>query len=98
MDAKAAEKQRGPAVYFWVWGVLLLLTAMTVTAASLRLGRAAVAAALGIAAVKSTLVVLYFMHLRWEKKLLLKLLLPITLATLAIFIGLTYTDILVRYK
>ena len=55
-------------------------------------------AALGIAAVKSTLVVLYFMHLRWEKRLLLKLLLPITLATLAVFIGLTYSDILVRYR
>ncbi len=95
---KAAEEHRGPAVYYWVWAVLLLLTALTVTAASLRLGRAAVAAALGIAAVKSTLVVLYFMHLRWEKRLLLKLLLPITLATLAIFIGLTYTDILVRYR
>ena len=56
------------------------------------------ALALGIAAVKSTLVVLYFMHLRWEKRLLIRLLLPITLATLAIFIGLTYTDILVRYR
>jgi len=98
VDAKAAERHRGAGVYIWVWAALLLLTALTVTAASLHLGRAAVAAALGIAAVKSTLVVLYFMHLRWEKRLLLKLLLPITLATLAIFIGLTYSDILVRYQ
>ena len=52
--------------------------------------------ALGIAAIKSTLVALYFMHLRWEKRLLIRLMLPITLATLAIFIGLTYTDILRR--
>jgi cytochrome c oxidase subunit 4 len=98
VETQTAEKHRGPGVYLWVWGTLLLLTALTVTAASLHLGRAAVAAALGIAAVKSTLVVLYFMHLRWEKRLLLKLLLPITLATLAIFIGLTYSDILVRYQ
>ncbi len=98
MGAKTAEKNRGPGVYLWVWGTLLLLTALTVTVASLHLGRIAVAAALGIAAIKSTLVVLYFMHLRWERRLLLKLLLPITLITLAIFIGLTYTDILVRYR
>ncbi len=98
MAEKTAQKHRGPGVYLWVWGALLLLTALTVTAASLHLGRATVAVAMGIAAVKSTLVVLYFMHLRWERKLLLKLLLPITLVTLAIFIGLTYTDILVRYR
>jgi hypothetical protein len=36
------------------------------------------------------------MHLRWEKRVLIRLLLPISLATLAIFIGLTYTDILRR--
>jgi cytochrome c oxidase subunit 4 len=96
--SNAAEKRPGPGVYRWVWGALLLLTALTVIAASLHLGRATVAASLGIAAVKSVLVLLYFMHLRWEKRLLLKLLLPITLATLAIFIGLTYSDILVRYQ
>jgi caa(3)-type oxidase subunit IV len=48
------------------------------------------------AAVKSSLVFLYFMHLRWEKRLLIKLLIPIALAVLAIFIGLTYTDVLAR--
>jgi len=36
------------------------------------------------------------MHLRSEKRLLLKLLVPIAIATLAIFIGLTFTDILNR--
>jgi cytochrome c oxidase subunit 4 len=96
--SKAAEERRGPGIYLWVWGILLFLTALTVIAASLHLGRATVAASLGIAAAKSVLVVLYFMHLRWEKRLLLKLLLPITLATLAIFIGLTYSDILFRYR
>jgi caa(3)-type oxidase subunit IV len=71
------------------------MTALTVTAASSEL-RGGVGLALGIAAVKSVLVALYFMHLRWEKRLLIRLLLPITLAALAIFIGLTYTDILHR--
>jgi len=95
---KAAEKQGGArqATYLWVWGALLALTAVTVAVAGLDLGRVAVAAALAIAAVKSTLVVLYFMHLRWEGRLVIKLLIPITLVTLAIFIGLTYTDVLRR--
>jgi len=95
---KAAVKTKGPGqgLYLAVWGVLLALTALTVIAASLQLRRGAVALALGIAALKSTLVALYFMHLRWEKRLLIRLMLPITLATLAIFIGLTYTDILRR--
>ena len=51
---------------------------------------------LAIAARKSTLVLLYFMHLSTEKRLLLKLLVPIAICILAIFIGLTYTDILYR--
>jgi hypothetical protein len=36
------------------------------------------------------------MNLLFEKRLLLKILLPIALCTLAIFIGLTYTDVLYR--
>ena len=82
--------------YVLVWLVLLALTAVTVTMASLDLGRVSIVAVLAIAAVKSTLVLLLFMHLLFEKRLLLKLLVPIAIAALAIFIGLTYTDILFR--
>jgi cytochrome c oxidase subunit 4 len=82
--------------YIRVWLALLVLTAITVTTASLNLGRVAVVVVLAIAAGKSTLVLLYFMHLSTEKRLLLKLLVPIAVITLAIFIGLTYTDILNR--
>ncbi|HTX73088.1 MAG TPA: cytochrome C oxidase subunit IV family protein [Rectinemataceae bacterium] len=82
--------------YLTVWGALVLLTALTVTMASLDLGALAIAAVLTIAAVKSSLVLFYFMHLRYERRLLIRLLMPIVLATLAIFIGLTYTDILYR--
>ena len=82
--------------YIFIWLGLLVLTAITVTTASLSFGRVAIVVVLAIAAVKSTLVLLYFMHLRFEKRLLFKLLVPIAVATLAIFIGLTYTDILHR--
>ena len=82
--------------YFYVWIILIVLTAITVTTAGLNIGRAGIIVVLAIAATKSTMVLLWFMHLRSEKRLLLKLLVPIAIATLAIFIGLTYMDILTR--
>jgi len=82
--------------YFYVWIALLVLTAITVTTAGLNVGRVGIIIVLVIAATKSTMVLLWFMHLRSEKRLLLKLLVPIAIATLAIFIGLTYMDILTR--
>jgi len=82
--------------YIYIWIALLVLTAITVTTAGLNIGRIAIVVVLAVAAVKSTLVLLYFMHLRWEKRLILKLLVPIAIITLTIFIGLTYTDVLNR--
>ena len=82
--------------YVTVWVGLLALTAATVIAASLELGRLSIYTCIAIAAVKSTLVLLFFMHLRYEKRLIFKLLIPIALVTLAIFIALTFTDIATR--
>jgi cytochrome c oxidase subunit IV len=82
--------------YVYIWLALLLLTAITVTMANLNLGRIAIIVVLAIAAGKSLLVLLYFMHLRWEKRPLFKLLVPIAVVTLAIFIGLTFTDVMNR--
>jgi len=80
----------------YIWAALIVLTAITVTTASLNFGRVGILVVLAIAAIKSTLVLLYFMHLSSEKRLLLKLLVPIAICTLAIFIGLTFTDVLYR--
>jgi cytochrome c oxidase subunit IV len=82
--------------YIVVWASLLALTAITVTAASLDLGAVAIVVVLAIAATKATLVLFYFMHLREEKRLIIKVLVPIVIALLAVFIGLTYTDVLYR--
>lgn len=82
--------------YVYIWVALIVLTAITVTTASLNFGRAGILVVLAIAAIKSTLVLLYFMHLSSEKRLLLKLLVPIAICTLAIFIGLTFTDVMYR--
>jgi len=49
-------------------GVLALLTAATVAAAQVDLGRLNIVLALGIASAKATVVALYFMHLRWGSR------------------------------
>jgi cytochrome c oxidase subunit 4 len=82
--------------YIYIWIGLIVLTAITVTTADLNVGKIGIVVVLTIATVKSVLVLLYFMHLRSEKRLLLKILVPIAIATLAIFIGLTYVDVLNR--
>ena len=82
--------------YLTVWIGLLVLTGLTVLSADLEMGRFTIYSVLAIAVAKSTLVLLFFMHLREEKKLIFKLMVPIALATLAIFIGLTFTDVAFR--
>lgn len=55
--------------YFIIFGALLVLTGATVWVAYFDLGQLNVIAALSIAVLKATLVVLYFMHLRYSSKL-----------------------------
>ena len=83
--------------YLLVWAVLMVLTALTVFVGSLELGSLSPVAALLIAAAKAALVAAYFMHLRYERVRLYGGVLVITLVTLGIFIGLTFTDIALRY-
>jgi cytochrome c oxidase subunit 4 len=86
-----------PKTYVLVWVGLLLLTGITVSLAGMDLGRLSVAAALIIAGVKSALVLNFFMHLKYEKGLLLfKLMIPGILAILVLFIGITFFDVAFR--
>ena len=48
---------------------LLILTALTVTVTWINVGRFAIAVAIGIACMKSSLVLLYFMHLKFDMML-----------------------------
>ncbi len=50
-----------------VFGLLVLLTALTVAAAEVDLGRFNLYVALGIAGLKASLVALFFMHLRYDR-------------------------------
>lgn len=98
MDATSGVTHRGPGIrsYITVWGMLVVLTAATVAVADFNLQKIAIIVCLGIAAIKSTLVLFYFMHLRYETRLIVKLLIPIAIGTLAIFIGLTFSDVITR--
>src|SRR5512136_2178107 len=50
-----------------VWGTLLLLTLITVAVAGVDLGRFNLEIALAIATIKASLVLLYFMHMRYDR-------------------------------
>ena len=78
-----------------IWLALLVLTAITVGITRLDLEGYKVLAALTIACAKAGLVIAFFMHMKYEGRLL-RWLLFLTLATLAIFIGFTFFDVLYR--
>ena len=78
-----------------IWGFLLILTAVTVWVAQYNLGALNVWVALAIASLKSGLVIAYFMHMKYEQRIF-KLALLSALVILAIFIGLTFFDVLYR--
>jgi len=63
------EHDSGIGTYIVVWGALIVLTAVTVSVSYVSLGLMNVVVALLIASVKASLVALFFMHLRYESRL-----------------------------
>jgi len=82
-------------VYVGIFVALLVLTATTTAIAFVDLGPWNTVVALGIAVVKASLVVLFFMHLKYSPLLNRTVLLG-GLFWLAIMIGLTLTDFATR--
>ncbi len=56
-------------IYYIIFGALMFLTAITIWVAFIDLGAFSDVIALGIATTKATLVILYFMHVRYSSKL-----------------------------
>ena len=79
-------------VYFIVFAALMLLTALTVLVTKVDLGSFNVVLAMLIAIIKSTLVLLFFMHLYYDKKTNLLFFLG-SVIFLCIFIVFTLMDI-----
>jgi cytochrome c oxidase subunit 4 len=82
--------------YVLVWIGLFILTGITVSLAGMDIRYLSILIPLGIAILKSVLVLAYFMHLKYETGLFFKLIIPIVLAALTIFIGLTFSDVAFR--
>jgi cytochrome c oxidase subunit IV len=88
---------RGPTigVYLAVFTTLMALTGLTVAAAMVDMGRLNDVVMLGIAVTKATLVVLFFMHVRYGPRLVW-VIAASGIAMLALFIDYTLADVLTR--
>jgi cytochrome c oxidase subunit IV len=83
-------------VYFGVFAALISLTILTTAAAYVDLGAMNTVVALVIAVCKGSLVVLFFMHLKYQPGLTRVTLLA-ALLWLVILIGITMSDVFTRH-
>jgi cytochrome c oxidase subunit 4 len=81
--------------FVFVWIALLILTGVTIMAARLHLGAWSMLSNILIATTKASLVLWFFMHLKYEGRLF-KLLIFVPVITISIIIGLTFFDIWYR--
>jgi cytochrome c oxidase subunit 4 len=78
-------------LYLTIFFALMILTAVTVGAAFLNLGQFNFTVAMAIAGFKASLVVWYFMHMKWQSHLT-KLTLATGLFFLVILLGMSLID------
>ncbi|MDD5562401.1 MAG: cytochrome C oxidase subunit IV family protein [Thermoanaerobaculaceae bacterium] len=74
-----------------VWGTLLALTGLTVAAAGVDLGSYNLGVAMLIATAKATLVLLFFMHLRYDRPIL-AIVFVTALLFVALFVSIALLD------
>jgi cytochrome c oxidase subunit IV len=89
------EPEHAPSVYLRVYLVLIALAALTTGIAFINLGLFAAPAALIVAAAKTVLVVLYFMHVRFSSAVT-KLFAGAGFFCLLILVVLTLGDVVTR--
>ena len=80
-----------PLFYFMIWIILVCLTAVTLGVTYLDMGRWAIFTAILVATFKASLVGLYFMHIKYEQRLI-PIILLVTLGSFAVFFILVFTD------
>lgn len=82
-------------LYVAIFVALMVLTGLTVAVTYLDLGQFNLFVAMAIAIFKASLVILYFMHVRWSPKLV-----QVTVVTSLVFVGIlaafTFGDYLTR--
>ena len=82
-------------IYYAIFGILMVLTGVTVGVAYIDLGRWNTVVALAIAGFKAMIVVLYFMHVKYSTRLV-KLTVIAGLYWMVILFALTLGDYLTR--
>jgi cytochrome c oxidase subunit 4 len=78
-----------------VYSALIVLTGITVAASVLYPGKIGIAVATVVTPVKATLILMFFMHLKYERKVFVIMFL-VAIGILAIVMGLTFFDYLYR--
>jgi len=99
---ESSAAQVGPSIhsigygtYVLIWIGLVVFTGLTVVVSGVDLKPLTATAALTIAAIKAILVLLYFMHLKYEPSLF-KTLVVVVVIALTTFIIFTFLDVLFR--
>ncbi len=95
-DALALPPQKRVGTYIAAWAGIIILTGLTFAASRMSVQEGRVIASLFIAGVQAGLALVYFMHLGAEKATIFKVLIPLVLAVLLIFIALTFSDVAFR--
>ncbi|HAN79699.1 MAG TPA: cytochrome-c oxidase [Bacteroidales bacterium] len=75
----------------WVWVALLILTIVTVAIADIHLPMLTVVVALLVATVKASIVAIYFMHLKFDSKVL-AIMFIVTMIIFIAFMSVTFLD------
>jgi len=90
------EHEHSAVLYFIVWALLGVFTALTYWTGRMHLGTWALPLALAIALTKSTLVVLFFMHL-YDQPGANRLVIVTSFLFVALIVALTVSDVATRF-
>ena len=95
MDAHSETHIVPKRIYFAVFAALIVLTWVTAYVSTVDLGRWNIFVALAIAIFKASLVILFFMHVRYSSRLT-KMIVGAAFFWLFLLLSLTMTDLLTR--
>ena len=87
-ESKASHEHSGMSVFYWVWGGLLILTAIEVVLAYRNMALVTMLfILLGLSFIKSGLIIGWFMHLKYETKRMRWLLMASLVACLCLMMA-----------
>jgi cytochrome c oxidase subunit IV len=92
----AAAREATRTTYVVIWTLLMCLTALTATISFINLHRWSAVVAFLIATIKTSLVVTFFMHLRYERQRTIWIWAVVSVVWLTLLLVLTMGDYLTR--